>query len=170
MTKKLEHYSLSLTRIGRNGFLPRSIHAITPNVVRTVLFVALFGSLAFAQDRVALTLNQIRDLVKNGISSSRIAQLVEQYGVNFELNDAASKRLREEGADEVVLSAVKKMAARYADEQRRKRSETEEAKRKEQEEAQRRAERKRQEEVRQAEEFKRKTQEPVKVEKKEDTA
>ena len=103
------------------------------------LFGTLFVSFVSAQDRTALTLNQIRDLVKSGISSSRIAQLVEQYGVNFELNDAASKRLREDGADEVVLSAVKKMAARYAEEQRRKRSETEEAKRREQEEAQRRA-------------------------------
>ena len=136
-------------------------------MVRTVFFVALFGSFVFAQDRAALTLNQIRDLVKSGISSSRIAQLVEQYGVNFELNDAASKRLREDGADEVVLAAVKKMAARYAEEQRKKRSETEEAKRREQEEVQRR---KRQEEIRQNEESKRKTQEPVRGEKKEDTA
>ena len=132
------------------------------------LFGTLFVSFIFAQDRTALTLNQVSDLLKQGISSSRIAQLVEQYGVAFELNDAASKRLRQDGADEVVLSAVKRMAARYAEEQqRRKRSETEDAKRREQEEAQRR---KRQEEIRQAEESKRKAQEGVKGQKKEESA
>src|SRR5262245_24494836 len=113
--------------------------------------IALIGTLSisfiFAQDRAPLTLNQVSDLLKQGISSSRIAQLVEQYGVAFELNDAASKRLRQDGADEVVLSAVKRMAARYTEEQQRRK--TEEAKRREQEEAQRRAERKKQEEVRQ---------------------
>ena len=88
--------------------------------------------------------------------------------MGFELNEAASRRLKQDGADEVVLSAVKRMAARYAEEQqRRKRSETEDAKRREQEEAQRR---KRQEEIKQAEESKRKAQEGVKGQKKEETA
>jgi hypothetical protein len=147
VTKVNVNYSLGLRRFDRNVFLTRSIYPMR-QVVTIAFFVALFGSSLFAQDRT-LTIDQISDLLKQGISSSRIAQLVEQYGVNFELNEAASKRLRKDGADEVVLSAVKRMGARYAEEQRRKRSETEEAKRREQEEAQRRAERKRQEEVRQ---------------------
>jgi hypothetical protein len=148
MKKSFERYSSSLTRFGRNGFLSRSIYAIQWDVVRTVLFVALFGSFAFAQDRTALTLNQISDLLKNGVSSTRIAKLVEQRGVSFELNETALRRLRADGADDVVLSTVKRMAARYTEEQQRKRLD---------------AERKKQEETRQAEEVKRRAQEQAKL-------
>jgi hypothetical protein len=150
VTKVIVNYSLGLRRFDRNGIFVRLIHTMRPPVITIAFFVALFGSFASAQDRPALTLNQVSDLVKQGISSNRIVQLVEQYGVGFELNESAARRLRQDGADEVVLSAVKRMSARYAEEQqRRKRSEAEDAKRREQEEAQRRAERKRLEEARQ---------------------
>jgi hypothetical protein len=152
VTKVIVNYSLGLRRFGRDGIFVRSIYAMRPAIITIAFFVALFGSFAFAQDKSALTLNQVSDLVKQGISSNRIVQLVEQYGVGFELNESAVRRLRQDGADEVVLSAVKRMSARYAEEQqRRKRSEAEDAKRREQEEAQRRAERKRLEEARQRE-------------------
>jgi hypothetical protein len=153
MTKVIVNYSLGLKRFGRNGIFERSICTIRLGVITIAFFVALFGSFAFGQDKAALTLNQVSDLVKQGISSNRIVQLVEQYGVGFELNEATARRLRQDGADEVVLSAVKKMSARYVaeEQQRRKRSEAEDAKRREQEEAQRRAERKRLEEARQRE-------------------
>jgi hypothetical protein len=116
----IENYSVSLTRLSSDGFLPRPIYLIQWTVVRTLFFVALFGSFAFAQDRTALTLNQISDLLKNGVSSTRVAQLVEQRGVNFELNEAALRQLRAGGADELILSTVKRMAARYTDEQQRR--------------------------------------------------
>jgi chemotaxis protein histidine kinase CheA len=146
VTKNFATDAVNARRVGGYGFISRLAHVIWWDLMAIALSGTLFVSFIFAQDRTALTLNQVSDLLKQGISSSRIAQLVEQYGVAFELNDAASKRLRQDGADEVVLSAVKRMAARYTEEQqRRKRSETEE-KRREQEEAQRRAERKRQEE------------------------
>jgi hypothetical protein len=148
VTKVIVNYSLGLRRFGGNGTFARLIYTMRRHVITIAFFVALSGSFAFAQDR-ALTLNQVSDLLKQGISSSRIAQLVEQYGVGFELNEAAARRLRQDGADEVVLSAVKRMSARYAEEQRRKRSEADDARRRELEEAQRRAERKRQEEARQ---------------------
>jgi hypothetical protein len=149
VTKVIVNYSLGLRRFGGNGTFARLIYTMRRHVITIAFFVALSGSFAFAQDR-ALTLNQVSDLLKQGISSSRIAQLVEQYGVGFELNEAAARRLRQDGADEVVLSAVKRMAARYTEEQqRRKRSEADDARRRELEEAQRRAERKRQEEARQ---------------------
>jgi hypothetical protein len=127
-----EHYWLSLNRLGRNSFRYRSISAMRWDVVRTVLFVGLLGSLVFAQDRTALTLNQIDDLLKNGVSSTRIAQLVEQRGVSFELTETALRRLKGDGADEVLLATVKRMAARYTEEQQRKRLDEE---RKKQEEA-----------------------------------
>jgi hypothetical protein len=122
--KIIENDSVSLRRLGHDGFRSRPIYSNQWDIVRTVLFVALFASFGFAQDRPALTLNQISDLLKNGVSSTRIAQLVEQRGVGFELNETALRQLRAGGADELILSTVKRMAARYTDEQqRRKRSE-----------------------------------------------
>jgi len=147
VTKKFANDPVNARRVCGNGFTLRLTKAIRWNLRAIVLFATLFGSFVFAQERTPLTLNQIRDLLKSGASSYRIAQLAEEYGVGFELTEAVSKRLRQDGADEVVLSAVKRMAARYTEEQqRRKRADTEEAKRREQEEAQRRAERKKQEE------------------------
>jgi hypothetical protein len=119
--------------------------------------MALFSSLVFAQDRNPITIGQIEDLLKDGVRSSRIAQLVEQYGVDFELDETALKRLRAAGADEVLLSAVKKMAARYEDQQRKRRADLEEKQRQQAE-----AERKKQEEVRRAEEARKRTQEIAK--------
>jgi hypothetical protein len=144
VTENLATNAVKTKQVGGYAFGIRLTPAVLSHLVTIALFGTLFISSIFAQDRPPLTLDQVSDLVKQGISSSRVAQLVEQYGVAFELNDAASKRLRQNGADEVVLSAVKRMAARYTEEQQRRK--TEEAKRREQEEAQRRAERKRQEE------------------------
>jgi len=118
--KIIENDSVSLRRLGHDGFRSRPIYSNQWHIVRTVLFVTLFASFGFAQDRPALTLNQISDLLKNGVSSTRIAQLVEQRGVGFELNEAAVRQLKAGGADELVLSTVKRIAARYTDEQQRR--------------------------------------------------
>ena len=148
MTKVIVNYSLGLRRFDRNRFVSRPIYRMQWDVVRIVFFATLFAAFVFAQDQTALTLNQITELLKSGVSSTRIAQLVEQRGVGFELTEAATRRLKADGADSVVLSAVKTMAARYTEElQRRKQLE---------------AERKRQEEPRQAEEVKRRAQEQAK--------
>src|SRR5262245_33854524 len=98
----------------------RPIYLIQSHFARTLVCAALFCSFAFAQGQTALTLNQINDLLKSGVSSTRVAQLVEQRGVSFELNEAALRQLRAGGADELILSTVKRMAARYADEQQRR--------------------------------------------------
>ena len=90
----------------------------------------------FTQSGKVLTLNEISDLIKNGVSPNRIAQLVEEHGVGFELDDRAMRRLKQDGANDTVLSAVKKMSARYAEERQQiKRQQEEEAKRKREEEA-----------------------------------
>ena len=68
---------------------------------------------ALAQPQKVFTLNDISDLIKNGVTPNRIAQLVEERGVGFELDDRALRRLKQDGANETVLSAVKKMSARY---------------------------------------------------------
>lgn len=120
MKQIIENDSVSLRRLGHDGFRSRPIYSNQLHIIKTILFVALFASFGFAQDRPALTLNQISDLLKNGISSTRIAQLLEQRGVGFELNEAALRQLKASGADEFVLSTVKRIAARYTDEQQRR--------------------------------------------------
>ncbi len=120
MKQIIENDSVCLRRLGHDGFRSRPIYSNQWHIVRAILFVALFASFGFAQDRPALTLNQISDLLKNGISSTRIVQLVEQRGVGFELNEAALRQLKASGADEFVLSTVKRIAARYTDEQQRR--------------------------------------------------
>jgi membrane protein involved in colicin uptake len=91
-----------------------------------VLIAALFSLTVsalsgFAQERKALTLDGIISLLRAGTSPARVSQLIETHGVAFELDEAALRRLRENQASETVLSAVKKMAAQYAEEQQRQR-------------------------------------------------
>jgi len=111
-----------------------------------VIFFLLFYALpGFTQPRKVLTLNDISDLIKNGVRPSRIAQLVEEHGVGFELDDRALRQLNQDGANETVLAAIKKMSARYSEErQQALRQQDEEARRKREEEAKRRDEQKRQ--------------------------
>ena len=88
-----------------------------------------------------LTLDEIIGLIKGGVSPNRIVQIVEERGVGFELDDQALRRLKQVKANETVLSAVKKMSARYAEERQQvKRQQEEEAKRRRQEEAKRKEE------------------------------
>jgi hypothetical protein len=82
-------------------------------VILAIFFMVVYALPGLAQPRNALTLNDISDLIKNGVRPNRIAQLVEEHGVGFELDDRAARRLKQDGANETVLSAVKKMSARY---------------------------------------------------------
>ena len=108
-----------------------------------MFFMVISASPGFAQSGKVLTLNEISDLIKNGVSPNRIAQLVEEHGVGFELDDRAMRRLKQDGANDTVLSAVKRMSARYTEERQQiKRQQEEEVKRKREEEAKRREEEK----------------------------
>ena len=137
-----------------------------------IFFLVVYALPTLAQPQKVFTLNDISDLIKNGVTPNRIAQLVEEHGVGFELDDRALRRLKQDGANETVLSAVKKMSARYTEERQRIRQQEEETRRKREEEAKRREEEKRradeqkrpqakgtQEMARKAEEAKRKAQE-----------
>src|SRR5262245_33762517 len=108
-----------------------------------MFFLVVYALLGLAQPRKALTLNHISELIKNGVTPNRIARLVEENGVGFELDDLALRRLKQDGANETVLSAVKKMSARYAEEKQQKRQQEEEAGLKREEEVKRREQDKR---------------------------
>src|SRR5262245_16298529 len=112
-------------------------------VILAIFFLLVYTLPGFAQPRNALTLNDISDLIKNGVRPNRIAQIVEERGVGFELDDRALRRLNQDGANDTVLAAVKKMSARYTEErQQARRQQEEEARRKREKEAKRREDQK----------------------------
>ena len=108
--------------------------------ILTVMFIFFVCTTpAHPQARAALTANEINELLKSGVSANRLVQLVESHGVAFELDDQTLRRLKENGATSEVLSSVKKMSVRFAEEKQRMRQEQEEvAKRLREEEAKRR--------------------------------
>jgi hypothetical protein len=112
-------------------------------VILAIFFLVVYALPGLAQPRKALTLNDISDLIKNGVRPNRIAQLVEEHGVGFELDDRALRQLNQDGANETVLAAVKKMSVRYTEErQQARRQQEEEARRKREKEAKRREDQK----------------------------
>jgi len=55
----------------------------------------------------ALTLAEVENALAN-LPKKRVAEMVEQYGVDFDLTDEAEKRLRDAGADTNLLLAIAK--------------------------------------------------------------
>jgi hypothetical protein len=83
----------------------------------------LAGVAGIAQDRKPFSLNDISDLVKNVVSPNRIAKLVEDRGIGFEADERALRRLSQVGANETVLSAIKRMSGQYTEEKQRLKAE-----------------------------------------------
>lgn len=145
-------------------------------VVSVALFLLLFLlCFAVAQEKLpALTLDQIESTLKE-LPPVRMAALIRERGITFEMTPNVRERLTKAGADAVVIQALDRAALEYArrkveeekqrvEEERRKieeeKKKIEEARRKE-EEARQRAEeeKKRLEEARRKEEEKRKVDE-----------
>jgi hypothetical protein len=122
----------------------RVVRATSRFAFPAILLVVLYALPGLAQTKKAFTLDDVSDLIKNGVRPNRIAQLVEEHGVGFESDDRALRRLKQDGANETVLVAVKKMSARYTEERQQTRRQQEEAKRKREDEVKRREEQKRQ--------------------------
>jgi len=63
----------------------------------------------------ALSLSQIRHLLENGVvSKDRVFTLVQQRGVNFRLDRPTENLLRESGANEKLMRAIRDAADQYA--------------------------------------------------------
>lgn len=120
----------------------RAICATSRSATLATILLVVCALPVLGQARKALTLDEISDLIKNAVRPNRIAQLVEEHGVGFELDDRALRRLKQDGAKETVLLAVKKMSTRYTEERQRTRLQQEEASRKIEEEAKRKEEQK----------------------------
>ena len=148
------------------AYFPRVILATSRCAILAIFFLLVCALPTLAQPQKVFTLNDISDLIKNGVTPNRIAKLVEEHGVGFELDDRALRRLKQDGANDTVLSAVKKMSARYAEERqqaydsRKKKRDESGKKRQSAEQEQKRPQAKGTQEVpKKAEEAKRKAQE-----------
>lgn len=53
-----------------------------------------------------LALDEVQDLLNGSVTPKRVATLVQQYGVNFELTPSVTKDLRALGADDKLLLAI----------------------------------------------------------------
>jgi outer membrane protein assembly factor BamD (BamD/ComL family) len=62
--------------------------------------------------KAPFTLAEIEKLLEGSVTPKRVATLVEQYGVSFELTDEVEQELREVGADDKLLLVISK---RYVD-------------------------------------------------------
>jgi hypothetical protein len=78
-----------------------------------------FGAQAAAQGAATakkpFDLAEIEKLLAGSVSPKRVATLVEQYGVSFELTDDAEKELRELGADGDLLLVISKKRVQPVD-------------------------------------------------------
>lgn len=54
----------------------------------------------------SFSLSEIETGLSGGITSKRMAMLVDTYGVDFKLNSELKKRLGDEGADDSLLAAI----------------------------------------------------------------
>jgi len=72
------------------------------------------ASAAFAQVDRSLSVADVEKLLKGGVSDGRIAQLIQQYGVNFEATATVRTRLKNAGAGAGVMQAAEKASVAYA--------------------------------------------------------
>src|SRR5262249_49592935 len=110
---------------------------VTPNICLIVALLAPF--LAAAQVQKPFSLNDVSDLLKSGVTSNRIARLIEDHGVSFELDERALRRLKQDGANETGVSAVKRLSDQHREETQRLKAEAEAKARAEREQQQKEA-------------------------------
>jgi formylglycine-generating enzyme required for sulfatase activity len=80
-----------------------------------VIFIAvlLVSWSGLAQQGKSLSVADIEELLKSGVTPKRVAQLASERGVNFAMSGAINERLKNAGADVNVLVEVGKAADKY---------------------------------------------------------
>ena len=80
-----------------------------------VIFVLAFcNAWAFAQERKALSVADVEFLLKESISPKRLAELIEELGVNFKVTKEVRERLKKAGADSRVMLAVERAGSEFS--------------------------------------------------------
>lgn len=115
------------------------------------LTMFLLFSIGHSQDRKALSLTDLEDLLRAGVTSKRLVTLIEERGVDFEVTKEIRQRLRSTGAGDQVIQALEKAGEIFS----RRKLEEKLAEEKQKEEEKRRAE----EEQKKIEEEKRRIEE-----------
>jgi tetratricopeptide (TPR) repeat protein len=81
-------------------------------LVAQILYGAIFAvmsvitSMVLAQEREPLSVEVIQDLLKRGVTATRVADLIDQLGVSFEPTNTIKERLKKAGADAKVMEAL----------------------------------------------------------------
>lgn len=73
-----------------------------------------FVAVVFSQERRSLSVADIEELLKAGVSQRRVAELIGEWGVNWEVTAEVKERLKAAGADAVVTQAVERAALEFS--------------------------------------------------------
>jgi tetratricopeptide (TPR) repeat protein len=103
------------------GALPKAPLPAVRSTVGWCLFLILafaafaaFAPQSFAAAPKPLRQEQVEGLVRGGVASQRVAKLVEQHGIDFEVTPGFLQVLREDGAQKVLLDELQKEGVKKA--------------------------------------------------------
>jgi len=75
-------------------------------IILLILLIAICYATKVSSQEIRLNLDDIKDLLRRGVSSEMILELIKEQGVNFKATDRDLLELRRIGADETVSGAV----------------------------------------------------------------
>jgi hypothetical protein len=81
--------------------------------ILTLLLASLLVSIAFSfaqKPRKTMTKTEVIELLQNGVSSTRVEELVRAYGIAFEVTPEVVTELRDAGAREDLIKALREIA------------------------------------------------------------
>jgi len=81
--------------------------------LRLVFAVLALASAGWSQERGPLSLPNIEELLRGGVSHEGIGQLIKDRGINFEATEAVKNRLSKAGAGSAVIEAVERAGAEF---------------------------------------------------------
>lgn len=136
-------------------------------ILNQIFFMVILASLTFSQERRPLSVGDIEELLKAGVSQRRVAEIVGERGVDFEATEPIRGTLKAAGANTVVIQAVERAALEFTKrkvEEERAKAEVEKRKMEEEKRKTEEAKRKEEEKKRVEEEARRKAEEERKIE------
>ncbi len=87
----------------------------TARLFGALLLVCVLVTPAPAQKtRKPLTQSEVTDLLVNDVPSARVAELVRQYGISFQLNADIERTLRDAGATDELIGALRDASAKVS--------------------------------------------------------
>lgn len=95
-------HTVTLTKSGFNEWT----RTISVNPGSDITMVA-----ELKEQTVPLRLGEINDLLAGGVPNQRLIQLVQERGVGFHVDDPAVEQLRQSGANDDLINAIRKSSA-----------------------------------------------------------